>query len=325
MLMEQTEHFDVPKHEYRQYSQEEIDEARGNLSLMNDRVFMVAFEKNKNNHIITGLVNALRRIHDVTPIPQIQSTTVQEPSLADILGRGMVADLTGLGLQINIALEAQRKIQEGYAVRATLSSSNVMRHQFETGSDYTEAPDVIGVNILGFKLPELENSPMFCSRIVRAEYDTKETFLADKYSDYFVELPKMSVWTKANSPEQYHELLDYCSIIQAKIKDHERVVQMQAITNPTVLELAEEAQKAVAPSDFVNATLNRKSEMEQLSDYIRMQQRKAAEEAAEKTAEEMILAALRSNFATTVIETMQKSAGITEARLDELKQQAQMA
>ena len=76
--------------------------------------------------------------------------------MLDVLGRGMVADLIGLGLQINIALEAQRKIQEGYAVRAALSSSNIMRHQFETGSDYTEAPDVIGVNILGFKLPELE-------------------------------------------------------------------------------------------------------------------------------------------------------------------------
>jgi len=319
--MEQVEILDIPKHQYRQYTRREIDEARGNLSLMNDRVFMVAFEKNKNNHIITGLVNALRIIHDVTPIPQIQSTTVQEPSLADILGRGMVADLTGLGLQINIALEAQRKIQEGYAVRATLSSSNIMRHQFETGNDYAEAPDVIGINILGFRLPELKNNLMFCSRIIRAEYDTKETFLADKYSDYYVEIPKMNNWTKETLPEQYHEIWDYCSVMQAKIKDHGKVIQMQAITNPAVLELAGEAQKAVAPNDFVNATLNRKSEMEQLSDYIRMQQRKAAE----KTAEEMILAALRSNFATTAIETMRQSAGITEARLDELKKQAQMA
>jgi len=208
-----------------------------------------------------------------------------------------------------------------------------MRNQFEVGDDYTEAPDVIGVNILGFRLPELANDKIFCSRIVRANYDTRETFLADKYSDYFVETPKMGAWTKAALPEQYHELWDFCSIIQAKIKDQERVIQMEAITNPLVLELADEAQKAVAPSEFVNATLNRKSELEQLSDYVVKQQRKAAKEAAEtaaekaskKTAEEMIITALRNNFAAAAVETMRQSAGITEARLAELKQQVQMA
>jgi len=51
---------------------------------------------------------------------------------------------------------------------------------------------------------------------------------------------------------------------------------MQAITNPTVLELADEAKRAVAPSEFVNATLNRRSELEELSDYFRKQQQRAA-------------------------------------------------
>ena len=34
----------------RQYSQQEIDEARQNLALMNDRVFPAHFIDNKNNH-----------------------------------------------------------------------------------------------------------------------------------------------------------------------------------------------------------------------------------------------------------------------------------
>ena len=38
------------------FTPQEIEEARGNLSPMNDRVAMVTFSENKNNHIITGQV-----------------------------------------------------------------------------------------------------------------------------------------------------------------------------------------------------------------------------------------------------------------------------
>ena len=54
------------------FTKEEIEEARGNLSPMNDRVAMVTFSDNKNNHIITGTVNALRKIHDTTPIKNVK-------------------------------------------------------------------------------------------------------------------------------------------------------------------------------------------------------------------------------------------------------------
>ena len=67
----------ITKQPKRRYSQQEIDEARGNLALMNDRVFMVTFCDNKNNPIITGIVNALRKIHALAPIPPIERTTVQ--------------------------------------------------------------------------------------------------------------------------------------------------------------------------------------------------------------------------------------------------------
>jgi len=190
-------------------------------------------------------------------------------------------------------------------------------------------------------LPELKKNRMFCARIVRSDYDTKETFLADKYSDYYVELPKMDEWTKLDLPEQYHELWEFCSILRAKIKDQEEVIRVQAITNPVALELASEAKKAVAPGEFVNETINRKNELEQLQIYLNKQLQKTAKETAEKTAKEtaektaketaektaekMLIIALKSNASSTVIENMREAAGITEARLSELKNQIQIA
>ena len=117
----------------RQYSQQEIDEARQNLALMNDRVFLAHFIDNKNNHVITGLADAARKIHKLPPIPQVQRTVVQSVSLLDVLGRGMIGDLLGWGEAINIALEVQKGKYDGYAVRGTLTSSNAMRTGFNVG------------------------------------------------------------------------------------------------------------------------------------------------------------------------------------------------
>lgn len=320
----------------QQYTQQEIDEARENLAFMNDRVFTATFAGNKNNHIITETVNALRKIHALASIPPIERTTVHNVSLRDVFSRGMVGDLFGEGALINITVEVQKKKQNDYAVRGTLTSSNVMRIQFDAGDNFTEAPDVIGINILGFSLPELKNRKMFCSRIVRAEYESKETFLADKYSDYYIELPKMTGWTKEKLAEEYHDLWDLCCIFKAKIRDHEEVIRMQTITNPVALELSKEVKKAVAPSDFVNETLSRKDELEQLRDYfIKLEQKLAekaaqkAEKKAEKKAElkirKMIITALQCNTPPEVIEAMRENAGITEAQLIELKKQAQLA
>jgi hypothetical protein len=191
------------------------------------------------------------------------------------------------------------------------------------GEDYTEAPDVITINILDFRLPELENREMFLSRIVRAEYESKETFLADKYSEYYIELPKMGDFTKADFPEPYHDLWDLCCIFRAKIKNQEEVIRMQAVANPIALELADEVKKAVTPNEFVNDTLNRKSEMEQLREYMIRREQKAAVAEKQKGMEEMVIMAIQNAFPAEAIETMRAGAGITEARLTELKKQAQ--
>ena len=303
----------------RQYSQQEIDEARKNLALMNDRVFMATFINNKNNHIITGTANAVRKIHAVAPIPPIEQTRVQDLSLLDVLGRGMVGDLTGWGKLISIAIEAQNKKQDGYAVRGTLTASNAMRVNFNIGDDYTEAPDVITINFLDFRLPELQNRKMFCSRIVNAEYESRETFLADKYSTYYIELPKIDDFKKSDLPKEYHDLWDLCCIFRAKINEHEEVIRMQAVANPIALELADEVRKAVAPNEFVNDALNRKNELEQLRDYMKRREQKVKSVGME----EMIITAFQNDVPAHAIEAMRKSAGITETRLAELKKQAQ--
>ena len=303
----------------RQYSQQEIDEARQNLALMNDRVFMATFIDNKNNHIITGIADAVRKIHSMNPIPPIEQTRVQDPSLLDVLGRGMVGDLTGWGKLISIAIEAQKRKQDGYAVRGTITSSNAMRINFNAGEDFDEAPDVITINILDFKLPELKNRKMFCSRIVRADYESGETFLAEKYSEYYIEMPKMNNFKKADLPKEYHDLWDLCCIFRAKINEHEEVIRMQAIANPRALELSDEVRKAVSPNEFVNDTLNRKNELEQLRDYMKRREQKVEAVGMEK----MIIGAFQSNATYEVIETMRQISGITEARLAELKEQAQ--
>ena len=331
----------MPKH---RHTRQEIDEARGNFALMNDRVFLVTFIDNKNNRIVKGIADAVRKIHNLAPIPPIEQTKVQDLSLLDVLGRGMVGDLTGWGKSISIAIEAQKQKQEDYAVRGTLTAGNLMRINFNAGEDYANAPDAITVNILDFRLPELKKREMFCSRIVRAEYESRETFLEEKYSEYYIEIPKMNNFVKEKLPPEYYDLWDLCCIFKAKINEHEEVIRMQAITNPTALELSDEVKKAVSSDYFVEDALKRKKDLELLRDYILRRERETAKEAAREGEvvgmekgkavgmeegkavgmEKMLIMALQSNVPAHAIETMRKGAGITETRLAELKKQAQL-
>ena len=104
---------------------------------------------------------------------------------------------------------------------------------------------------------------------------------------------------------------------------------MQAISNPVALELSREVRKTVAPNDFVNDALNRKGELEQLRDYFKIREQRGREEGREEGKatgmEKMIIMAIQSNVQPEAIKTMRKGAGITDARLAELREQAQLA
>ena len=94
---------------------------------------------------------------------------------------------------------------------------------------------------------------------------------------------------------------------------------MQAVKNPIALNLASEVKKTVARNDVVHETLDRQGELLQLQNYFRKREQKAAQSAEER----MIIAAIKINAPTEVIETMKITAGITDIRLTELKKQAQ--
>ena len=115
---------------------------------------------------------------------------------------------------------------------------------------------------------------------------------------------------------------------------------MQSITNPSALELSEEVRKTVAPNRFVNETIDRESEWEQLRIQLKRwqkqkeqeleqelkqkltQERELAQSAKQKTTERMIIIAIHNKVSSEVIEDLCREAGITESRLAELKEQA---
>jgi len=308
----------------------EIDHARGELTLMNDRVFAATFGDNKHNDIITGTINAARKIHNAPPIPPIEHTQVQDIDIFDVFMRGMVGDLTGAGASVSIAVEAQTQKQDGYAVRGILTTGNAMRKDFKIGGDYTQAPDVITLHFLGFKLPELAARKMFCSRIVNAEFESGTPFLADKYSTYFIELPKMANFKKADLPQEYHDLWDLCCMVKSKVSVYKEEIKMQEITNPTALELADAVQQTVAPSSFVSDETRFKRGFDKFRDYMAENNRRTTENerrvAAEnerRSIEEMLILAIQNDVPPSVILTMGQAKGVSESRLAELQKLAQ--
>ena len=96
---------------------------------------------------------------------------------------------------------------------------------------------------------------------------------------------------------------------------------MQAIANPTALDLSKEVVKTVTPNEFVNKTLDRKSEIEQIAYYVLSRVQKQEAEAKEK----MLILAIQSDAPPETLEAMRQGAGITETRFAELRKLAQVA
>jgi len=292
---------ELDKQELYQFTKEQIDRARGNLSPMHDRVATVTFDKNKNNHIITGLADLLKKLYNEPPIPPIESTVVQDISLEDVMGYGMVADMTSEGLFINVATEIQRKSQAAFAVRGTLTSSNLMKNQFLKGSTYSEAPDVIGIYIVGFNMPEFMYKKEFVTRIGRTDLDYNVPFLVQKYSDFYIELSKSLKWKKNDLSEKYHELWDFCVILNTKIKDQDEVIKMNAISSPLALEMASASKTAVMPDVVVRDALVREREKERLVAYIDDRERIAYENGNKNRAKETVINLLTEKVDINII------------------------
>ena len=128
---------------------------------------------------------------------------------------------------------------------------------------------------------------------------------------------------KEDLPQEYHDLWDICCIILAKVKDHKEVIRMQAIKNPVALELSQEIGKTVSSGRIVKKALSRKSEYEQLQEYLNMRDVKIEARSKAEGKEEMLVSAIQSDVPLPAIEAMRQKAGITEARLAELRVLAQ--
>jgi len=69
----------------------------------------------------------------------------------------------------------------------------------------------------------------------------------------------------------------------------------------------------------MNDTMRREKGLAEIQAFLNNQKRSAVQ----KAMEESLISAFQNNAPTPLIEVMQKSAGITDIRLDELKKQAQ--
>jgi hypothetical protein len=268
---------------------EERAKLRAEISVMHDRLIEAIFADNKNNPLITDTANVLRKIHKLPLIPPITYTKTQKSSVTDFLERKMIADLLG-GVErvdakgrifniLNLSVEVQQSPQDGYEARAILSSSNAFREGFAVGMSYDDAPDVVSINIMGYKLPSLDGKKEFFTRIVRSDYDyPKRRILADKYSDYLIELPKLG--KKSDWHKKYHELWDLCAVFKSKVSEYDEVMKM--VASPVAKSLLREAKIASGQDVVIDKVLHDT----RLEDYIyRRLVNAVADKEAEKNAE----------------------------------------
>jgi len=248
-------------HPEPRYSPEKLEKKRMEVTLMNDRVFEGVFGDNKNNDLLAQILSELRKIHGLPIIPKVLSSHVQNSSIYDVLfGRRMIADLVGDAEKeiamprLNFTVEVQAEPEDGFAIRGTISSANVMRLGFEKGMSYLLAPDVIGISILGFKLPELLYTNEFCTRIVRTNYDAPTNFfLADKYSEYYLEMPKLK--KKEQFQKKYHELWEICKVFKDNVIEQEEAIRMGVIMSPIAQKLSDEFRRATKDPQMMEEVL----------------------------------------------------------------------
>ena len=94
---------------------------------------------------------------------------------------------------------------------------------------------------MDFNLSELKDNESFLSRIIRIDEATKVPFLAEKYNDYYISLPKML--SRERTPDDYKELWDICSVIKSLIREYEEVEKM--IESPIAKQLIKNVNQAV--------------------------------------------------------------------------------
>ncbi|MCL1996089.1 MAG: PD-(D/E)XK nuclease family transposase, partial [Defluviitaleaceae bacterium] len=197
--------------------------------------------------------------------------------------------------------ESQLGAQRDYGIRSLITMANVMREGLKRGDKYADAKDVIGINFLGFGLKELAYNENFVTRIVYSDYHNKVGFLTDKYSNYYVELPKLPK-NKKGLPENYHDIWDITKALKTKFKDYEEVKGMQELRNSTALAILDELHNALSSDDVVYEALLRKEAQSLYEEQLYEEKIKGIEQGITETVVEM----LREGFERDVIAKITK-------------------
>jgi len=148
----------------KKHTPEEIAGTKARATLITNRVTEAVFNDNKGNDLLMGIANSIRRPFGFPLISRVTNTAVhRSSSYYSFLGHKMYADLTsdaekvmdedeGTIGNVTITTEVQEREQESFAVRGTISQANAMQKNFAEGASYTNAPDVMGISILGNRL-----------------------------------------------------------------------------------------------------------------------------------------------------------------------------
>ena len=260
----------------RVYTAQEKADMRAKATLITDSVTEAAFNDNKGNDLLAGLANSIRRPFEFPLIAKVSNSAVHRPSAHEILtGHKMFADVVGDGEKfdnagaVNISMEVQEEKQQGFAERGTISPANVMQKNFDKGAKYTHAPDVMGINILGFRLPRLDYTKHFCTGLAYADLKHPgQFFLAEKYNNFFIELTKMT--RKRNFPadlfgEEFRELWEICKMFKSNMKQQEELIRMNAVASPVALQVADALREALGEPGVVESALEKEMIMEALA------------------------------------------------------------
>ena len=158
------------------------------VDLLNDCGFKHVFGRDANKDIIIAFLNEIIPDRTIVDLEHIRN----EQMPMDLKSKKSVFDLyckTDDGSRI--VVELQQKSQADYVDRAIYYSAFPIQNQVESGTTTYTFNAVYVVNILNFKLKELEGNPDVVS-VFRFMELKKKIELSSKYTLIFIELPKFT-------------------------------------------------------------------------------------------------------------------------------------
>ena len=219
-------------------------------------------------------------------------------------------------LDINMVVDGRRvnleiqSLDEGnYPERSMFHWAKMFASSLPAGDDYSLLPKTIVISILGFKQFDYDE---IHSEFAPMEINRHE-ILSDKQRYHFFELPKLP---DVDSINVNCEKDLWLALFNAETEEE---LEKLTIKGGEVMSQAVEAYRGITATEkFKYLEIIRARTKHDEAQALRNATRQGEAVGMEK----MIITALQDNAPLSLIESMRKKAGITEARLEELKSQA---